>query len=192
MPDLVPFRCTHCNHTGQMQRVDVFDHPCPRCGRYRTIERLGAETHMNGGGKVSERRYWKVMMYECDRCGHAVEFYLEDGCEGPRDREVPVPPEWEAIRDRSPVRDQLPETVPQTASGRYVLPVPFVAAGCPKCQGPPPWSMRAGVLQHARWQDDRDVDTTTPPEGAGRFHYPEDWFADQACGHPVMPEAVSR
>ena len=143
--------------------------------------------------EVPQRHYWQVMIYACDRCGLEIQFYLEDGCEGPRDRQVPVPKEWEGARARTPaqIRKSLPELVPQTESGRYVLPVPFIAGGCPKCQGAPPWSVHRGVLQHVRWQDDRDVSTTTPPPEAGRFLYPEDWHADQACGHPVLPGEVA-
>ena len=77
---------------------------------------------------MTERRYWLVMHYACDRCRHRVDFYLEDGCEGPHDKQVQPPLQWERRRRESPVRDQLPSTVSQTASGRYVLPVPFVAA----------------------------------------------------------------
>lgn len=136
---------------------------------------------------VGKRHFWLVMRYACNRCGHRMDFYLEDGCEGPRDREVPVPPEFLRSRTESPVRDQLPSVVPQTASGRYVLPVPFIAAGCPKCQWSKPWSMSGGVLQHVDWHDEPRVNTAEPPADAGRFHYPADWTAPQACGESIMP-----
>jgi hypothetical protein len=136
---------------------------------------------------MNQRHFWLIMRYACDRCGHRIDFYLEDGCEGPRDRQVAVPREWERLRRESPVRDQLPTTVPQTAAGRFVLPVPFVAAGCPKCQPAKPWSPRGGVLQHVDWNDEPRVDTTEPPSNAGRFHYPNDWREPQACGIPVLP-----
>src|SRR5438128_1895831 len=74
-----------------------------------------------------KRHYWLIMRYACNRCSHRVDFYLEDGCEGPRDRQVAPPSAWKRMREMSPVRAQLPATVPQTASGRFVLPVPFVA-----------------------------------------------------------------
>lgn len=139
---------------------------------------------------MTARRYWLVMRYACDRCGHRVDFYLEDGCEGPRDREVQPPQEWEQMRRTSPVRDQLPATVPQTASGRFVLPVPFIAAGCPHCQPRKPWDRAGGILQHVDWHDEPRVETTAPPANAGRFLYPEDWKAPQACGIPVLPRAA--
>jgi hypothetical protein len=134
--------------------------------------------------------FWRVMQYTCDRCGHRMEFYLEDGCEGPRDRQVPIPPQWERMRQRAPasVRARLPTTVPQSASGRYILPVPFVAGACRKCQpGGPPYSLQGGVMQHSNWSADRDEYRERPPTDAGRFLYPSDWWADQACGHPVFP-----
>jgi len=143
---------------------------------------------------VSERHFWMVMHYGCDRCGHELEFYLEDGCEGPKDRQAPIPREWERLRARTPkfIRDTLPSTVAQTDGGRYVLPVPFIAAPCPKCQpGQGRKSLRGGILQHVEWDRDRMVDTTEPPPTAGRFLYPDDWYADQACGHPVMPGEVA-
>jgi hypothetical protein len=137
--------------------------------------------------KTEARHYWLIMRYACNHCGHRVDFYLEDGCEGPRDREVPVPREWEKMRANSPVRDRLPTTVPQTASGRYVLPVPFIAAGCPICQPRTRQSLKGGVLQHVDWHDEPRVSTTEPPSDAGRFEYPRDWWKSDACGRPVMP-----
>jgi len=144
---------------------------------------------------MAERHYWNVMTYRCDHCGFELEFFLEDGCEGPRDHQAPIPPEWEERRARAPkvVRDRLPDTVPQTASGRFVLPVPFIAAPCPKCQpGPGPHDLGAGILQHVNWSQDRMVSTTEPPAGVGLFHYPDDWAADGACGHPVLPEEAPK
>lgn len=137
--------------------------------------------------QTGARHFWKVMQYACDRCGSRTDFYLEDGCEGPRDREATWPREWKYMRTRAP--GALPDTVPQTAGGRYVLPVPFIAGACCRCQpGGPPYSFRGGVLQHVNWQGDRDVDVTgAVPQGAGCFHYPRDWSADQACGEPVFP-----
>lgn len=137
---------------------------------------------------MNEHHYWLVMRYACDKCGHRVDFYLEDGCEGPRDRQVAPPPQWERLRRSAPV--SLPATVPQTASGRFVLPVPFIAAGCPKCQPPrKPAHINGGVLRHVDWNDEPRVNTTEPPPTAGRFNYPREWWKDQACGIPVLPEA---
>jgi hypothetical protein len=135
------------------------------------------------------RHYWLVMRYACDKCGHRVDFYLEDGCEGPKEREVAPPAQWEKWRKEAPaeVRARMPATVPQTLAGRFILPVPFVAAGCPRCQPRKPWGMGAGVLQHVDWHDEPRVDTTSPPASAGRFLYPGDWKARGACGIPVLP-----
>lgn len=142
---------------------------------------------------MADRHFWLVMRYACDRCGHRIDFYLEDGCEGPRDRQVAPPREWERWRASAPkeVRSRMPSTVPQTSSGRYVLPVPFVAAGCPKCQPAKPWNPSGGALQHVDWHDEPRVDTRVPPANAGRFHYPPDWSAPQACGIPVLPGGVN-
>lgn len=138
---------------------------------------------MNGA-----RHFWLIMRYACDKCGHRIDFYLEDGCEGPRDRQAPVPPVWEAQRARAPKGIKLPTTVPQTAGGRYVLPVPFIAAPCPKCQPHEPRRLNGGVLQHVDWHDEPKVDTLLPPPDAGVFHYPKRWDVDQACGEPVLPD----
>lgn len=135
--------------------------------------------------QAKSRRYWLVMRYACTHCGHRIDFYLEDGCEGPRDVEAAPPIEWEAMRRTAPV--ELPATVPKTASGRFVLPVPFVAAACPKCQPRVPWNPSGGVLQHVDWNDEPRVDTTEPPATAGRFLYPTQWQAQYACGVPVLP-----
>lgn len=135
--------------------------------------------------------FWLIMRYACDRCGLRMDFYLEDGCEGPRDRQVVLPPQWAKVRADSPVRDRLPMTVPQTASGRYVLPVPFIAAPCPVCQPRKPGTLSGGVLQHIDWNDEPRVDTTEPPTSAGRFLYPRDWWNLNACGEAVLPALPS-
>lgn len=140
---------------------------------------------------TATRHFWSVMQYQCDKCRRRVRFYLEDGCEGPRDREAPVPQEWEYMRKSAPM--PLPETVPQTAGGRYVLPVPFIAGACRKCQpGGPPYSLGSGIMQHVDWRHDQRVDTTEVPADAGRFLYPSDWWAERACGEPVFPSEKGR
>lgn len=131
------------------------------------------------------------MTYQCDRCGQHVQFYLEDGCEGPRDGR----PEMFVVKD-GPYRGQT-RPWPKTASGRLVVPVPFVAAGCPSCQPTPPWSMKpgAGVLQHVHYHQDREFASlmlTAVPADAGVFLYPPDPRADQACGIPLLPGVQSR
>jgi len=78
------------------------------------------------------RMFWNVFTYACDKCKFEIKFYLEDGCEGP----------------------SLPVDRWLTPSGRRVVPVPFIAAGCPKCQGAPPWKMDGGALTHVRWNED--------------------------------------
>ncbi|MEX1185294.1 MAG: hypothetical protein WEA80_01730 [Gemmatimonadaceae bacterium] len=78
--------------------------------------------------------FWMAMVYSCDHCGLRVPFLLEDGCEGPRDggtKMVPWPEHFAPTGGRKP-GDLYPW--PVTASGRLVLPVPFIAAACPRCQ----------------------------------------------------------
>jgi len=129
----------------------------------------------------ASRHFWLTMVYQCDKCGHERTFYLEDGLEGPADEQVPPPELWVKLYGKT-VR-----TVFKTSQGRYVLPVPFIACGCPVCQPSTPWHSRRGVLVHANWTTDKNVDTTTPPVDAPRFHYPDDWTVYHACGHPVLP-----
>ncbi len=149
---------------------------------------------MNGDSAAKGRRFWMTMDYQCDRCGRRILFYLEDGCEGPRDGGEDL----HVVTD-GPYRGQL-RPWPKTSSGRLVLPVPFIAAGCPTCQPGPPWSMArgAGVLSHVDWRSDRQFPAamlTDVPADAGLFLYPSDPHANQACGEPVLPgkrAAVSR
>ena len=77
----------------------------------------------------------------------------------------------------------------KTLSGRVVVPVPFVAAGCPKCQPTKPWSIGHGVLQHTVPGDREfpDAMVEVPPADAGRFLYPVDLTDPRACGEPVLP-----
>lgn len=141
---------------------------------------------------MGDRQFWMTMVYACDRCGDEHVFYLEEGCEGPKDEDRPPPRE---VLGREPkIAGSWPDTVPWTASGRCVLPVPFVAAGCPSCQGPPPWSPRGGVLRHVRWNEDKKLRPRLPesslPEGTRFFRYPSDEeFAEDpttACGIPEI------
>lgn len=101
--------------------------------------------------------FWMAMAYACDRCGFELGFYLEEGLEGPRDKKGPVPQaiidEWPGFLEKGP-----PEDCDYTAADRVVLPVPFVASGCPVCQSTPPWSLAKGCLQHVRWDEDRVLD----------------------------------
>ena len=117
------------------------------------------------------------MEYECDRCARAVTFYLEDGCEGPADRRGKVLSGGKAYDGFF------------TASGRQVLPVPFIAAGCPTCQPKPPWDMGGGVLQHVRWHQDVTLPApvTEVPLEAGVFYYPRNPKELHACGEPYLP-----
>lgn len=131
------------------------------------------------------RRYWMTMDYACDRCGTRVTFYLEDGCEGPRNGGS----ESHVVQDGPSKGERRPW--PKTASGRLVVPVPFVAAGCPACQPHKPWRLAkgSGVLQHVEWQQDRKFpDAMTPdvPAGCGVFFYPRNPRVPSACGVPVL------
>jgi len=126
---------------------------------------------MSDSGQPVTRRFWKVMHYECDRCHRRFEFYLEDGCEGPS----ATPDAW------------------VTPSGRQIVPVPFIAAGCPECQGKAPWSLKAGsgCLVHVAWNTDKWLDpmlevSEGPLSEMCHFRYPDNPRADRACGKPVL------
>lgn len=113
-----------------------------------------------------ERIYWRRMTYQCD--GHEYErvYYLEVGCEGPRD--VPIKlqnNDWWV-----------------TADGRYIVPVPFVAGRCPGSNH---------SMTHVRWHEDEDLAPRVPesrvPKGSGLFRYPKDGGRNpQACGVPQV------
>lgn len=126
---------------------------------------------------MNGRRYWYRMTYGCDICPFSMPFYLEEGCEGPREQvlvaTVPAFEPWE--------RENKVE-VDATATGRKVVPVPLIAGPCPAC--------RVGVISHVRWQEDRKVEPDEAiPALAGRFHYPTpDEFKRRpisACGKPL-------
>lgn len=134
---------------------------------------------------MPERRYWMVMEYRCDQCGLVLPFYLEDGCEGPRD----VP--YEITIQSGPFQGQRNQWW-RTASGRRVVPVPFVAGGCPLCQGEAPWHMDRPCLTHTNFRRDRVLGAmvTDLPANAGRFEYPDTHDDPQACGRPVFGVSI--
>lgn len=133
------------------------------------------------GQMFAPRTFWKTMLYRCDTCAFELEFYLEDGCEGP------CAVEYDTIIQDGP-RSGEPSTWWKTMTGRRVVPVPFVAGGCPRCQGKPPWHFGGAVLQHADWQRDRIETRVGLPAGTARFHYPDDAVRNlQACGIPIYP-----
>jgi len=132
------------------------------------------------------RTFWKTMIYRCDTCDLELEFFLEEGCEGPREVE------YDIIIQSGPQNGE-PSTWWKTKGGRKIVPVPFVAGGCPKCQGKPPWNRGTGVLQHADWNRDRLVTQVGLPPGTARFHYPNDAARNmQACGIPIYPPHLMR
>lgn len=130
--------------------------------------------------------FWKSMIYACSECEREHVFLLEDGLGGPRDREAPPPPELAESYEGEP--GDLPDEVWFTESGRVVLAVPFVAMGCPDCQGPPPWDPMDGALRHVRWDEDEVLDPPVVgvPDGP-HFRYPEDPSRPRAHGEPVIP-----
>lgn len=132
---------------------------------------------------MTARVFWRIMPYRCDRCDYAADFYLEDGCEGPRG--------GGAHEHRLPADDPVnPGGFVQwekTPSGGLIVPVPFVAGGCPVCQGPPPWHLSGPCLTHV-WRDSvLEPPISELPPNAARFHYPPDPTAEQACGIPIFP-----
>jgi len=136
------------------------------------------------------RRFWMTMAYACSGCGREVKFFLEEGCEGPKDVMRPVPPTL--LRQWKRTGCAPPETIPYTANGRRVVPVPFVAAGCERCQGPPPWRPGGAVLQHVSWNEDEILDPPVSelPRAARFFRYPSrnEIRSDpiHACGVPEI------
>lgn len=139
------------------------------------------------------RTFWMEMQYGCDKCGYETPVLLEEGLEGPRDKDIAVP---YAMIKRNPhfLPEDVPDTIPATASGRVVLPVPFVAWGCPHCQpGGPPWRMDGGVLSHVRWNEDREFASyRTKEPDVPHLRYPADPYAENACGEPVWVDAPHR
>jgi len=140
------------------------------------------------------RRFWMTMRYACVRaggkpgCGFSTHFYLEDGCEGPRggdsiDHALPADHPFE------------PGKIVQwerTPSGRLIVPVPFMAGGCPHCQPTPPWSMGRPCLVHVG--HDRELAKMATELGPtdARFLYPADPMAPQACGEPIFGPLLAR
>lgn len=116
--------------------------------------------------KPPRRRFWMRMEYTCTHCGHRVPFFLEEGCEGPR-------------RGTRYVRTADHAGLwPTTGDGgRLIVPVPFIAGGCPVCQPTHPWDLNLGVLQHGDWSTDTVFNgpryESEITEQDGRFLYPE-------------------
>ncbi|HKV71711.1 MAG TPA: hypothetical protein VJN62_10705 [Gemmatimonadales bacterium] len=131
------------------------------------------------------RRFWLIMPYRCTRCGILMDFYLEDGCEGPTGGGE----EMFRLPANHPFRPGELQPWAKTPSGRLIVPVPFVAGGCPICQGKPPWSFGrdAGCLQHSGVDRRLDGMMEQLARGTARFNYPKDPRADQACGIPIFP-----
>lgn len=148
-----------------------------------------------------EPQFWMTMQYGCDKCDVVVTFYLEVGCEGPKDG---TPLKFRMAADH-PIEPNAESDWPRTASGRLVVPVPFMAMGCPECQPKPPWSMAEGVLAHVMWhRDDKLSGVFTEDElptvyQAGRFYYPpgpigpsKSAMDQHPCGMPVFGRHDSR
>lgn len=140
--------------------------------------------------------FWLSMIYACDHCGHEETFLLEDGCEGPRDGEPVVM----RLPDDHPVSPGESRPWPRTASGRLVVPVPYVAGRCVHCNadgrghrgqgrfGP----VRTGFLTHVRWNEDRELDPRpVGVPGGPHFRYPANPSDPQACGVPVYTGGAS-
>lgn len=140
------------------------------------------------------RRFWRIMLYACVRegnrrgCGLELPFYLEDGLEGPRGGG-----EIDHVVKAGPMKGHVVKWG-KTPSGRLILPVPFIAGGCPSCQPNPPWSMSGPCLVHIRWNEDTDLKEmiTGLKQTDARFHYPADPLADQACGEPLFGVKLAR
>ncbi len=175
------------NMLGGLRSMGIIDYPEPKMVVALPVLFLEGRGMKGIARPFAPRTFWNVMVYACGRCGHRLEFYLEDGCEGPRDVE------YDIIIQSGP-RSGEPSTWWKTASGRRIVPVPFVAGGCPTCQGKPPWSLGDAVLQHVEWERDRTLDPPVLglPAGTARFHYPADLRDAQACGMPIFPPYAMR
>lgn len=136
------------------------------------------------------RRFWMTMTYGCDRCRLEIPVLLEHGLEGPRDKDGPMPKAMREAYKKGPFTGYAGH-VPMTADCRVVLPVPMFAAGCPDCQGPPPWRMDGATISHVRWQNDRvlsKVFEAGDDLNVPHFRYPDKPNEYHACGHFVWPE----
>lgn len=51
---LVGVACCACHWHGRMPSLDVFDHPCPSCGRYTSL-RLKRDSAANDNAQEEER-----------------------------------------------------------------------------------------------------------------------------------------
>lgn len=130
------------------------------------------------------RHFHYEMVYRCSGvmgpgvqrtsgCGFELTYMLEDGCEGPRSE-----------------RDAW-----KTPSGRAVLPVPFIAMPCPRCQPEPNslgYSLSGPCMVHtgpdkrvSKLLDVTRIEQISDTHAV--FLYPKHPEADQACGIPVWP-----
>jgi hypothetical protein len=117
------------------------------------------------------------MIYRCDGGEYEHEVYLEEGCEGPRTGA----PLKVVLPSDHPVHPNEQRPWPRTPSGRFVVPVPFVAGQCPDKH----------QMTHVEWHRDRTFDpmlTEAELANAPRFLYPSDAGVDlSACGRLVVP-----
>lgn len=130
--------------------------------------------------------FWRTYTYACsDGCGWEKKVLLEVGLGG----EAIDPRFWFSVDPEEVGKEER-----EALSGRKVLPVPFVAAGCPNCQGPePPWDLTGATLKHVRWHEDEVLTEAVVdvPEDRPHFRYPDDPDGHAACGVFVIPGVVS-
>lgn len=139
---------------------------------------------MTAGPALPVRSFWMRFLYRCEACGYQVGFLLEEGCEGPHDG-LAQP----AFGRGNPW--------PRTASGRLIVPVPFIAGACPRCatrEGAALDLSGKSVLVHSDWERDAELRprVTELERGQARFHYPDDPQEPQACGIPIYPPHMMR
>lgn len=144
--------------------------------------------------------FWQRMVYGCDSGirEHDVAFYLEVGCEGPRDREIPL-----VLPPNHPVSPGKVVTTHATEDGRQVVPVPFIAGVCRICREEPcarcEEKRTPCSVSHVRWAEDYTFELERPtqhPREAGCFRYPSRAerrrLGDRACGRPIFPQDHDR
>lgn len=134
-----------------------------------------------------EPMFWMTMEYRCDQAEFGTARYLEVGCEGggvdDETRMEKPPPDIPGLRD-----PDIEVEVKYTATGRRVVPVPYVAGHCPD----------GHQMSHREWHHDRQLPAHIPASqipptqnlesGAPSvfiFRYPPDTATKpMACGIP--------
>lgn len=142
---------------------------------------------------AAEPLFWMTMQYRCDVGETEVVRYLEVGCEGggvDDETRLETPPAPSFIAQTEIVSERFIDKieVKYTASGRRVVPVPFVAGRC----------ANGHTMSHCDWHSDRALTALIPASQIPArenlassapsvfiFRYPPDAHTNyNACGIP--------